>query len=196
MAIHSSRRLDKVQPGDPITAEAYNHLIDLVDNLQQTVIQLQEEVSAVPRLYLGDLDEDVESGNTGKKANILHYESGWADSGRDIERVADGTDGIWLQYERHIFYAFTPDGKQIPIPFPQLQLGELSSQLVQDGSATCKVFEGNPASTGTYTDSGKTVTVHDWLLDTGQTIESGKRVIFFQHGSSRDHIVLGAQCAS
>lgn len=52
--------------------------------------------------------------------------------------------------------------------------GKLDNQLNKDGSATLSVWWFNGTS---EVDSGHNVTVHDWLLKTGQSIASGKKVV-------------------
>jgi hypothetical protein len=55
-----------------------------------------------------------------------------------------------------------------------VKLGKLDGTLAYGGSATCSIWTGPPAS---KSDSGEDVTVYCWLLQPGESIANGTKVV-------------------
>jgi hypothetical protein len=53
-------------------------------------------------------------------------------------------------------------------------IGKLDAELTAGGSATMSIWTG---AGGSESDSTENVTVYDWLLGSGQTVASGKKVV-------------------
>jgi len=51
-------------------------------------------------------------------------------------------------------------------------------------------------SGGSHLDSTFNVTAYDWLLASGQSIASGKKVMIIQHRQSKRWYVIAAECAT
>lgn len=76
------------------------------------------------------------------------------------------------------------------MPHGGLLMGVLDGAMSYGGSATMSIWAFNGSADA---DTGANVTVYDWLLSTGQTIASGKRVVAaFVGGRWR---VIAAQCS-
>lgn len=78
-------------------------------------------------------------------------------------------------------------------PVPRIVLrGKLDGQLAKDGSATMSVWRFDGSS---ETDTGENITVYDWMLKTGQTVASGKKVVAEFFMDSGRWYVVAAECA-
>lgn len=75
-------------------------------------------------------------------------------------------------------------------PGPQFYLGKLTAELEQGGVATMDVWSGPP---GEEAATALEIEVGDWLLATGQTIASGKKVIARRINDT--YYVIAAECA-
>lgn len=75
-----------------------------------------------------------------------------------------------------------------------LHLAKLSAQMSKDGTATAKIWKSLPGSSVDEEETGVEITAHDWMLDTGDTLASGSRVVLFQHHSSGKYYVIAAEC--
>lgn len=199
----------RVKEGERVSAAQFNKLLETVerlagilmgggamfdgpggpafvpaDNAQMTYVELETDiVGAAHDRAANDLfvDPDIASGT-----------DPWADFGTDSEFIMPPHAGLWLAGERHVVMRHSGAGKNVLMPFTQVALCVLDGTLSKGGSATASVW-GIEASG--ETDSTRNITVYDWLLDTGQTIASGKRVIAIEHRQSRRWYVVGAQCA-
>jgi hypothetical protein len=188
--------LQKVSPGMPISAAWANNIIDTVNELRRTVDRLLTKSGTEERYcVVADLDEDVTATATEKDGGLIQYDTAWYDSGQTVGKIADSDGGLHLQHERVLTHYIPNAGRRIVVPLSlEIHLAKLDATLNFESSAAASIYEGNPASSGTFTDSGVNVTVYDWLLSSGQSISAGKQVIIFRHPSSRNYVVIGAQC--
>ena len=58
------------------------------------------------------------------------------------------------------------------LPAKRKLFGKLDAELTQGGTATMSIWTDSPLA-----DSGDTEEVTDWLLGTGDTVASGKKVV-------------------
>lgn len=195
------QRHNRKAEGEAVSARDYNKILDDLEGLSIVVHDLMNIVRT-GRMQLGELAEDVEANDRDKDANVLFFDSAttagndpWGDIGRDIERIADPQEGLWLQGERHLFWWLSHAHRFVMLPGVQLHIAKLDGDLSQGSTATASVWEEDTASPGTFVDSGKDITVYDWLLASGQSITAGKKIIVAQHLQSRLFIVIAAECA-
>ena len=104
-------------------------------------------------------------------------------------RVGHAT--LWVERNRVV-----PGGRigrrGLPAGASQVWIGKLDEQLVYEGSATVSVWTADDLTGSVvFTDSTVNVEAYDWLLSSGQTIESGIKVVL---GFVGVWIVIGAQC--
>jgi len=189
--------LKPVKPGDPISAKHYNAMVEAINRLSRIVTG--PDMSYDSRLIFAELAEDLDENERNAELNKLAYDetiSAGTDavdvSGSTQGRTADVHEGVWLDGERHLWFWWRAIGRWIPIPGMQLHIGKMAATLSQGGSALMDIWDVNDA--GAWVDSGLSVTVYDWCLAAGQTIETGKKVIAFQHRQTRRWIVLAAEC--
>lgn len=78
-------------------------------------------------------------------------------------------------------------GLFVPIDPPVERFGMLDGILSYGGTAVVSVYDGT-------VDTGRTVTVYDWLLSSGQTIAAGTKV-FIKYFHNGKYHVTGAQCS-
>ncbi len=71
-----------------------------------------------------------------------------------------------------------------------IKIGKLDGTLTDASSATMSVWIHNGTA---FVDSGENITVNDWLLGSGQTIASGKKVIAASVFGTL--IVIAAECS-
>jgi hypothetical protein len=71
------------------------------------------------------------------------------------------------------------------------ECGKLDAEMSYDGTVTVSIWRWNGSA---MADTTENVTARDWLLSSGQTIASGKRVIVMKHRSNQ-WFVVGAQCS-
>jgi len=69
--------------------------------------------------------------------------------------------------------------------------GKLDGTLNKDSSATMSVWRYNGSAEA---DTSENVTVYDWMLKTGQTIASGKKVVAEFFLDSGRWYVIAAEC--
>ena len=78
------------------------------------------------------------------------------------------------------------------IPAPaRWHWAKLDGTLSAGGSATASIWNWNGSA---LVDSGNNVTVYDWLLGTGETIASGKKIKIDLHLESQRWYVTSAEC--
>lgn len=78
-----------------------------------------------------------------------------------------------------------------PVHKHEWHLAKLDGSLSTGGTATASIWTWDGSS---FADSGDDVTVHDWLLASGQTVASGTKVIIELHRTGI-WIVTEAECA-
>lgn len=74
---------------------------------------------------------------------------------------------------------------------PGMKRGKLDGTLSVGGSATMSVWKWNGSAEA---DTGDNITVYDFLLASGQTIASGKKVVAEWDSASGRWYVVSAEC--
>ncbi len=194
--------LHKVSPGETITADWANALVDAVLGLGRIVgvppVQVQHSelgtqisVAGLPRFDLVELKDTLEANDTDRQASQFSFDpSGadkWIDANRTLEHTADPQHGLYLAGERHLTYFHPAAGQRIPIPGVQWHLGKLAADLTAGGSVSVKIYK---LSSGSLVDSGLMVTAYDWLLPPGFKILSGHTVYVLQHLQSKRWFIV------
>jgi hypothetical protein len=94
-------------------------------------------------------------------------------------------------YEREA-YTLSGRRRQNVSPLPRLVLrGKLDGALSQGSSATMSVWHYDGSA---ETDTGENVTVYDWMLKSGQSVNSGKKVVATLFMDSGRYYVTAAEC--
>lgn len=83
--------------------------------------------------------------------------------------------------------AFRDNGRWYIAERPTVLRGKLTGTLSPGGSAEMTVWRSDAATS-------ETVTVHDWMLKSGQTIASGKKVVATYFPDSKRWYVTAAEC--
>lgn len=143
-------------------------------------------VARVPSGGIPGLDKDGTGTSTNDVAgkatcDIFKIDSddGLSDAGFDKEIFNIQPDKAYTadNYSYFIPVLRTKFGKWIAAHFFGVYIGILNNQLVQGGSILMTIWKGVGAEGGAEVTTGETLRVYDWLLDEGQSIEGGKKVI-------------------
>jgi hypothetical protein len=187
----------KVDPGEPITAEWANALVDAVLGLGRIIgvapVQVQYSDSGIqislpslPRFDLVELKDTIKPGDVDKQAERFSFDPSatdkWIDANQTLDHAADAERGLHLAGERHLTFFHPSAGQRIPLPGVQFHFGKLTETLAAGGSATAEVWK---VSSGTPADSTCSVTAYDWLLPTGGQLPSGTPVLLLFHLQSK-----------
>ena len=195
-------RLQKVLPGQPITADWANSLVDAIDRLGvRPAAPLQGHfgsggaalgIDGDRRFDLVELKDTIQANDFDKAANLFAFDSAatppWfqkvdgASANIALDHTADAMQSLYLAGERHLAYFHPAAGQRIPLPGVQFHIGKLAEPLTAGGSATVNVWR---VDSGTPSDSGYTVTAYDWMLPAGASLASGTPVSLFQHPQSK-----------
>jgi hypothetical protein len=146
-------------------------------------------------VFLGELQEDAAADTTEFEVQELIHD---ADSGglKTINITRQDTFepqvGRWLEDERLPFFYDRSSGKYCMFPGVQVLFGKMDEDIGAGEAKTMSVWRVN--ASGDWNDSGKDITVYDWLLKAGSVIESGKKVIVAQFMQSRRFIIIAAEC--
>jgi hypothetical protein len=204
-----SHKLRRVQPGEPITAAAYNRLVDAVNMLLSTTasfpIEIHQSAAGVhiglahqPRLELIEVQDVVQKHDKDKTAKVLTFnfqaasgDDKWQDSHLTTKSVTDIQESLYLPGERRLCHFNANAGKMTLYEGLQWHVATLSADLSQAGSATADVLQQDKTD-GSFSDSGNSITVYDALLSGGETLASGSRVLVMQLVHSRLWIVIAA----
>ncbi len=196
--------LGKVAPGEPITAEWANALVEAVVSLGRIVgvapvlvqysdVGIQISLPTLPRFDLVELKDTIEARDTDKQAARFSFDPAatdkWIDAAQTLDHTADAQQGLALAGERHLTFFHPAAGQRIPLPGVQYHFGKLSAALAAGGSAACAVWKvagGSPA------DSTYSVTVYDWLLPPGGQLASGTPVMLLFHLQSKRFYVAAS----
>ncbi len=189
--------LRRVDPGEPITADWANALVDAIAALGRIVgvppVQVQTgpngtQIGLPPlaRFDLVELNDTIEPGDIDKQAERFAFDptstDKWIDTNQALEHTADPQRGLYLAGERHLTFFHPAAGQRIPIPGVQFHLGKLSGTLAAGGSATVEIFK---IASGSPADSTYSVTAYDWLLPAGASLAAGTPVYLFFHNQSK-----------
>ncbi len=195
-------QLRKVSPGEPISADWANALVDAVLGLarivgvppvavQHSELGTQISIAHLPRFDLIELVDTIESLDVDKQAKQFRYDSGetdkWIDANQTLEHTADPQHGLYLAGERHLAMFHPAAGQRIPIPGVQFHFGKLAEDLSAGGSAEVNVYHDS----GAFTDSTYTVTAYDWRLPAGGVVRATTPVQLLQHLQSKKWLVIG-----
>ncbi len=199
--------LRKVSPGEPITAEWANALVDAVLGLGRIVgvapVQVQSSDAGIqislptlPRFDLVELQDTIEPGDIDKQAQRFAFDPAdtnkWIDAHVTLDHTADAQRGLYLAGERHLTFFHSAAGQRIPLPGVQFHFGKLAETLTAGGSASCAVWK---IASGSPADSTYTVTAYDWLLPPGGQLAAGTPVVLLFHLQSKRFYVCSANSA-
>lgn len=189
--------IQKVAPGEPITAEWANALVDAVLGLGRIVgvapvqvqysdVGVQISLASLPRFDLVELQDTIEPLDTDKQAKRLSFDPSetdpWIDADQTLDHTADPQQGLYLAGERHLTFFHAGAGQRIPLPGVQFHFGKLTGTLASGGSAAAEIWK---VSSGSPADSTYSVTAYDWLLPPGGELPSGTPVLLLFHLQSK-----------
>lgn len=201
--------LRKLAPGAHVSAADYNALVDALERARVAGAQAGLEVhrsalgtvlspSAGVKLELLQLTESLEAHENDKEAKRLLYqldeeigepEDKWIDADGGPRRLADAQGAVYLPGERRLCFFHPAAGRFVPVDTYQWHLGVLDEPLPAGGSATVSLWQLHDAG---ISDAGLDVTAYDWLLDDGQQLPEGTRVVVQLLAHSRKWIVTQA----
>jgi len=194
--------LRRVDPGEPITADWANALVDAIAALSRIVgvppVQVQTgpggtQIALPPlaRFDLVELNDTIGPGDTDMQAERFAFDPAssdkWIDTHQTLEHTADPQRGLYLAGERHLTFFHPAAGQRIPIPGVQFHLGKLNGALAAGGSASVEVYK---IASGSPADSTHSVTAHDWLLPAGASLVAGTPVYVLFHNQSKRFYAL------
>jgi hypothetical protein len=181
----------RLQPGERITHEAFNALVETVQSLRRLATSfpltahrspagLQISLAALPKWELMELDENVEAFDKDKRAKRLGYraeqeDDKWFDTESENKSVSDTQAGAYLKGERRLCYFHPGAGRYVPVEAFQWHIGVLDEDLPAGGSAVVSVWQLD--GDGDFADSEIDVVAYDWLLPEGKKLTSGTRVV-------------------
>lgn len=197
--------LRKLPSGSRVSRADFNALVDAVARLRivGAAAPLEMHRSALGTLLspaagakfeLLELTEPLEAFDAAKEAGRLTFrteeeEDKWAHAGGADRRVADAQGGAYLTGERRLCYFHPAAGRYVPVDAFQWHLGILDADLEAGGSATVSLWQLHDVGPS---DSGLNVLACDWLLDAGQKLPAGTRVVVQLIAHSRKWIVTQA----
>ena len=197
--------LRKLSPSTRVSPADFNALVDAVARLRivGAAAPLEMHRSALgtllspaggAKLELLELAEPLEAHDLQKDAQRLLFraeeeDDKWHEAGGADRRVADAQGGAYLTGERRLCYFHPAAGRYVPVDAFQWHLGILDADLEAGGSATVSLWQLHDVGPS---DSGLDVTACDWLLDAGQKLPAGTRVVVQLIAHSRKWIVTQA----
>lgn len=197
--------LPHLPPGPRMAPADLRALIDAVTRLQvagaaaplemhRTALGTLLSPAAGAKWELLELTEPLAAYDLQKDARRLSFraeeeDDKWRDAGGADRRVADAQGGAYLTGERRLCYFHPAAGRYVPVDAFQWHLGMLDGDLEAGGSATVSLWQLHDVGPS---DSGLDVTAYDWLLDVGQKLPAGTRVIVQLIAHSRKWIVTQA----
>lgn len=197
--------LRKLPSGSRVSRADFNALVDAVARLRivGAAAPLEMHRSALgtllspgagAKLELLELAEPLEAFDLQKDARRLNFraeeeEDKWHDAGGADRRAADAQGAVYLTGERRLCYFHPAAGRYVPVDAFQWHLGILDADLDAGGSATVSLWQLHDVGPS---DSGLDVTACDWLLDAGQKLPAGTRVVVQLIAHSRKWIVTQA----
>ena len=188
--------LNKVAPGQPITAELWNALVDEIRARTVSVDNTMRCVRSSGGTLLGALGaqfdfvefyNDCQAGQTDRQVKRLTRDysasSAPADQWKTAETLAvtmDPLTSLYLAGERHLAYFVPNAGQRVPIPGTQWHLGKAASPIVPEGSGSVTIFKYDGSGHST---TGLAVTAYDYA---GYGVQqSPATCLVFQHQQSR-----------
>jgi len=177
-----TRHLPRVDPGDPVSAETFNALIDAVNQLlglsvafpleaHRTAGGMHLQLASWPQLKIVTLAEDLATRDFDKTANVLDYDAAsalWRDTTGEasftpqvIGSLTDRTDaGLYLQSERHLAYFDPESGRYVPIAPPGPHLAKAIGEIDQGEDGLVRVYQ---VEDDAEAESSQTLAVHNWM---------------------------------
>lgn len=187
-------KISRVRPGQPISANHYNLLVDSINRLMDAVGGPPQNSAQLLRVV--ETDEDIESYQRDKTANHSKYDTSITagndpitDWGIDDTYVSEIQNSVHLSGERLMLYFDRASGKQLVMPFTNWHIAKLTSDLTAGSSASAKIWQ-----MGASTEEASAVsdiTVYDWLMDEDGFLQSGTKVYIAPHRQSRRWYVVG-----
>ena len=177
-------QLAKVRSGDLITAEAFNALVDAVQqtlhlsaafplSLERTPGGVLLRIANLANLKFVELVDDVAEGDADRAAHVLDYDASeprWVDttaaagySPQQVERLVDPLDaGLYLAGERRVVYFERESGRHLPLDGPGPHLA-ITDEPIERGASGAVVVqridnEGEPEATAIE------LIAHNWSL--------------------------------
>lgn len=193
----NSTSFRRVKPGEPVSAEQWNKLLEFVERLagismvgghmldgpggpvfvpvNDPEIRFVElnEIDGIPHDQAADdlhVDPDIASGT-----------DPWIDFGTDSNFIMPPYAGVWLTGERSMVMRHSGAGKHVLLPFTQWHIAVLENELFEGSTATASIWELQASGEG---DSNRTVTVYPWALPENESISADKKVVVAQHRQS------------
>jgi hypothetical protein len=190
-----SSKLRRVQPGEPITAAAFNALVDAVNRLGQVTAAFPLEVRRTPggvhvslayteHEALAELTAPLAPGGSAT-ARLLGWDgAAWLPTPAAEISLHDGLVALGgVPGDRVLARFHRQSGRWLVWqPYGWIRRGRLETELDPGGSANCLLFAGPP---GGEVESGERLTVHEGLLELDDApIPSGSRVfVALAHGA-------------
>lgn len=181
----------RLQPGERITTEAFNALVETVQTLRRLATSfpleahrspagLQISLAALPKWELMELDENIEAFDKDKRAKRLGYKPSeeddkWFDTESENRSVSDAQAGAYLEGERRLCYFHPGAGRYVPVEAFQWHIGVLDEDIGSGSSATVSVWRIDDE--GAFADSELDIVAYDWLLPSGKKLTAGTRVV-------------------
>jgi hypothetical protein len=187
-------QLQVVKPDDPVLATQWNLVVETLEEVK-SLLQRSTDEHRGSDLTLGELQEDAEADDTGFEVlELQHNRTSGGLMLRDVTHLKtfEPQLGLWLEGERLPFLWDRAEATYGILPMVQVHFGKMDGELASESSATMSVWHVN--ASGQWADTGKDITVYDWLLKAGSVIAQGKKVVAVQFLQSRRFIVVAAEC--
>ncbi|MCE9604565.1 MAG: hypothetical protein K8U03_06625 [Planctomycetia bacterium] len=181
----------RLQPGERVTTESFNALVETVQMLRRIATSfpleahrspagIQISLATQPRWELMELDENIESFDKDKSAKHLRYkpeeeEDKWSLLESGTKSLSDAQACTYLAGERRLCFFHPGAGRYVPIDAFQWHIGLLDEDIESNSSATVSVWQ--MSETGSFSDTDLDIVAYDWLLPTGKKLKSGTRVV-------------------
>jgi hypothetical protein len=179
-----ANQLTKVRPGDAISAEVFNALVEATQQavhlsaafplvLERTPGGILLRLAHQTQLKFVEFQTDLEQGDTDRVGHVLDYDAAtpkWVDttvdhaySPQQIERLTDPLDaGLYLAGERRVVYFDRESGRHLPLAGPGPHLAKTSETIDRDGSGTVIVQKIDSA--GDVQSTELELTAYNWSL--------------------------------
>lgn len=123
----------------------------------------------------GKLDAELAAGESGTVSLWQTTDGGWEgwdeDSGANWDDCYLPPTPIATLPTDTLVLVCVVNGRRVILDFQRSQWGKLDGSLSVGGSATVSIWAGDPLA-----DTGDNVTAHDWLLETGDSLDAETKV--------------------
>lgn len=187
-----------VKPGQPVKAEDWNRLLAVINSLASAV-GFSAGQRPNNRVVFGNLLSDVAQYDKDDTCESLAFDDSvaantdpWKSFSDTRHFVSDPQGGMYLQDERHAL--LLASGRLIPMPGMRLHLVKLTGTLNAGSTTTADIWR-RKSDDSDWENTTKSITVHDWLLGAGASIDSGKKGVAMQvMHKPRIWILIAAEC--